>query len=145
MRKIALLLCSCILLFAPSLSIAQDGGTTAKIPAFIRAGLEAYKNGGPQSAIEAWIKGSPLDGSKEALSQANILNQVQVFYGGYRSFDVISVNDLTPHIRIIYLALNFEKGPMFAKFVIYRADATWMLTSFNFNTKEDAILPAPAP
>lgn len=140
MRKIVLLLCSCLLILSPAALTAQNSAA-AKLPTIIRSGLEAYKNAGPQSAIQAWIKGSPLDGNKLALSQANNLNQIQDFYGAYRSFDIISTHDVTPRIKTVYLALNFEKGPVFGKFVLYRADSTWILTSFNFNTKEEAILP----
>jgi len=82
-----------------------------------------------------------MDGSKDALSQANVLRQVQDFYGAYQSYDVVSLRDTSPHINVIYLVLNYEKGPLFAKFVLYRADTGWILTSFNFNAKEEAIFP----
>jgi hypothetical protein len=42
----------------------------------------------------------------------------------------------------IYLELDFEKGPVFGKFVVYRAGQDWVLVNFVFNTKEDLILPS---
>jgi hypothetical protein len=117
---------------------------TENVPKIVLSGLDAYKAEGADAAIRAWIKGSPIDGSKDALSQANVLRQIQDFYGSYKTFDIISTRDLSPSIKIIYLALNYEKGPLFAKFVVYQTDQGWILTSFNFNTKEDLILPASA-
>jgi hypothetical protein len=111
------------------------------LPKIIVSGLEAYKAEGPEAALKAWIKGSPIDGSKEALAQANILRQIQDFYGVYKSFDVISTRILSPNIRIVYLALNFEKGPLFAKFAVFQTTQGWILTTFNFNTKDELILP----
>jgi hypothetical protein len=130
------------LLFAPLTSIAQDTGTSPKaVPPIIATGMRAYKGGGPDAAIQAWIKGGPLDGNRSALSQANTLHQVQDFYGAYQSFDVLAVRSLDPRTHIFYLILNLERGPLFAKFVVYRSGDDWIVTSFNFNTSDEAILP----
>lgn len=111
------------------------------LPKIIVSGLTAYKTDGPDAAIKAWIKDSPIDGSKDALAQANILRQIQDFYGAYKSFEVIRIRNLSPNIRIAYIALDFEKGPLFAKFAAYQTPQGWILTSFNFNTKDELIIP----
>ena len=145
MRKFVFFCCSCVLLAAQFAVGAQTSDSTKKgsadLPPIVVAGLEAYKEKGPEEAVRAWIKGSPLDGSKDALTQANGLRQIQDFYGAYQSFEVISSRELASKTRILYLALDYEKGPLFAKFVVYRSNQGWILTSFNFNTKEEAILP----
>jgi hypothetical protein len=123
---------------APALAQTR---ATDDLPKIIRLGLEAYKAGGPEAAIKTWIKGSPIDGSKDALTQANNLRQIQDYYGAYKTFDVISIRNLSPNIRIVYLALDFEKGPLFAKFVVYQTPEGWILTTFNFNTKDELIIP----
>lgn len=56
-------------------------GTVEDLPPVILSGLQAYKDKGPEEAVRIWIKDSPIDGSKAALSQANNLRQVQDFYG----------------------------------------------------------------
>jgi hypothetical protein len=38
--------------------------------------------------------------------------------------------------------MDFEKGPLFCKFVVYRSEHGWILTNFNFNTKEEQIVPS---
>jgi len=111
------------------------------VPKIVLSGLEAYKAEGADAAIKAWIKGSSLDGSKDALSQANVLRQIQDFYGSYKTFELIRARNLTPNIKIIYVALDYEKGPLFAKFVVYQTEQVWILTTFTFNTKEELIIP----
>lgn len=141
MRKIALLLCCCLLGMAPAFSAAEDGGSTGSLPGIVYAGLNAYRNGGPQAAIQAWVKSGPLDGSAEASSDIGALAQLQEAYGAYRSFDIIHSYNLTGRILVIYLALNFEHGPVFSKFVVYRSEATWVVTELKFSPDDDAILP----
>jgi hypothetical protein len=113
-----------------------------KVPKFIQSGMDAYKSEGPEAAIKAWIKGSALEGSKDALTQANGLRQIGDYYGAYKAFEVISSRTISPSTRVFYLTLEFEKGPVFAKFVIYRVAEDWVLVSFNFNTKPELILPS---
>lgn len=145
MHKRIFLLCSCALLFMPlaaaGQSLIKGGGTVEDLPPVIVSGLQGYKDKGPDEAVRLWIKDSPIDGSKEALNQANNLRQVQNFYGAYQFFEVISAYEIGHRTRIFYLTLDFENGPLFAKFVVYQSNHRWILTSFNFNTKEEMILP----
>jgi hypothetical protein len=112
-----------------------------ELPKILLSGSEAYKAEGPEAAIKTWLKGSSMEGSRDALSQANILRQVQDFYGAYKSFELISSRNLTPTTRVIYLALDYEKGPLFAKFMFYRSEQGWIVVNFAFNTKEELIIP----
>lgn len=144
MHKRIFLLCLCALLFMQLPAVAQTlikAGTAEDLPPVILSGLQGYKDKGPDEAVRIWIKDGPIDGSKEALSQVNNLRQVQDFYGAYQSFEFISGYEIGRRTRILYLTLNFEKGPLFAKFVVYQTNHRWILTSFNFNTKEEMILP----
>ena len=143
MHKVSLFLCSCALLVGQlaSAAVTPDKPKTAvdDLPQIIANGLQAYKDKGPEEAVKAWIKGGPVDGSKDALSQANNLRQVQDYYGAYQTFEIVSSKDISPKTRIVYLVLDYENGPLFAKFVAYKAEHGWIVTYFNFNTKEDAI------
>ncbi|MCP4672924.1 MAG: hypothetical protein GY857_16645, partial [Desulfobacula sp.] len=106
-----------------------------EIPQLIKSGLAAYKAKGPEAAILEWIKDSPYEGSKDAISQANIFKQVETFYGDYVDFHPIGVINLTPSCKFIYLSMNFESGPVFAKFMVYKTKTNWILSGkFNFHT-----------
>ena len=112
------------------------------IPQMIKSGLTAYKAGGPEAAIAEWIKGSPYEGSKDAMSQANVFKQIETFYGKYIDYSPISVITLTPSTKLIYLSMNFDNGPVFAEFMIYKKKKTWILSGkFNFHTEPHKILP----
>jgi len=147
MRVERLFLCGVVVLASVLTLSGQNSDTSKKssaqnLPPFIVSGLDAYKQKGPEEAFRAWMKNSAIEGSKDALSQANILRQVQDFYGSYQDFEVISTRDISPRVKAIYLELDYEKGPVFAKFVAYRTEKEWILAYFNFNTKEELILPA---
>jgi hypothetical protein len=139
-RSVAVALGLLLLTFSQQIGAgAQESGDVPKI---ILSGLDAYKAEGPEAAIKAWVKGGPMEESKDALSQANVLRQIQDYYGVYKAFDVIRSRNLSPTTRIFYLTMDYEKGPLFAKFVAYRTEQGWIVTTFTFNTKEDLIVPS---
>lgn len=148
MRKFLFILSLGILFlpqFAPAAQVSDPNRKEVidSLPPVILSGLQAYKDKGPEEAVQTWIKDSPIDGSKDALNQANSLHQIQNFYGAYQFFEVISTRGIGRRTRIVYLILDFEKGPVFAKFVVYKSNQRWILTSFDFNTKEEAVFPMP--
>jgi len=130
-----------LLLFALGRCVVAGGQEPSDVPKVILSGMEAYKAEGPEAAVKAWIQGSAIEGSKDALSQANLLREVQDYYGAYKSFDVIRSRNLSPTTRIIYIILDYEKGPLFARFVVYRVEQRWILVSFTFNTKLEVMAP----
>lgn len=115
--------------------------TVENVPPILVAGLQAYKEKGPEEAIKAWLKGSPIEDDRDALSQALMLQRIQGFYGKYEDYDVIATRSLTPRMQTIYLVMNFEKGPLFGRFITYRTEQGWIMTSFNFNTNSGTIFP----
>jgi hypothetical protein len=119
--------------------------TKDEIPPIIKSGLDAYKSSGPEAAIVNWIKGSPYDGSKEAMGQANLFRQVETFYGKFVDYTPIAIIQLTPTTKIIYLSMNFVSGPVFCKFLVYKTQdkKSWILSGkFNFNTEPEQVLPS---
>ena len=141
MRIFVLFLCSCALLLPYSASAVEivdsaDTQTADRLPHIVASGLKAYVGGGADEAVSAWIRGSVIDGS----SQANLLHQIQGLYGAYRTFDLIGVRQFGSRTQIVYLTLDYDKGPVFAKFVAYKSDQGWILASLDFSTKDD-ILP----
>jgi hypothetical protein len=115
------------------------------LPPVIVYGLEAYRDKGPDEAVRAWVKGGALEGRTEVLNQADTLRLAQNLYGPYRYFEIIGSHELSSRSKIIYMVFNYDKGPLFAKFVVYRSEEGWILTRLEFNIREDAILPPEAP
>jgi len=117
------------LLYTPANPGAQ------KFPAIVMA------PGNPEQAMKAWLKNSPLDGTQMVSDEANVLRQAQNQFGAFQWYDVIFNREISPRIRIIYLAMNYESGPLFSRFVFYHTDRGWIVTSFDFNFDDTKILP----
>jgi hypothetical protein len=113
----------------------------SEIPKIVQFGLETYKSEGPEAAVRAWVKGGPFDGNKDMFSQITFLRQIQQSFGSYTSFEVIRIQDISASVRVIYLTLSFEKGPVFGRFIVYRSQQGSVLTALNFSAKPEEIVP----
>jgi hypothetical protein len=111
------------------------------VPPIVLSGMEAYKPGNPEQAIKAWTKNSPLEGTQVVVDETANLHQAQNLYGAFHWFDVISNREISKRVRIIYLTMNYEAGPLFARFVLYSTDRGWIITAFDFNPDDTKILP----
>ena len=132
------------ILSIPSIAQAPVSGepASARIPAFIFEGLHQLAMGKPEEAERAWATGTPA-----ALEEPNAraLRSVMADSGAYQNFDVVNVQDLTPHLRVIYLALNFERLPNIARFLLYRTTNGWILIDHRFNIDERIFEPLAQP
>lgn len=123
-------------------TVADEARHHFDVPHIVIDGLIAYHDKGPDEAVRTWIKDSPLDRSTDALNQANNLREAQSHYGTFRNFEVVGLQDLSERVRTVYLVMNYDKGPLFAKFMLYRSvNQGWVLTGFNFNPNPEAIFP----
>jgi len=142
MRKLATLLCLCVLLLTPATPshAFQKATVVPDLPLVITLGMEAYRQSGAGEAIKAWLKDSPLQSTRDSLKEVNNLHSVESYYGAFQNYDVLSVKDLSPRTRIVFVVMNYERGPLFGRFVAYRAQGEWILTNFEFNTDERQVL-----
>ena len=108
----------------------------------IVSGLTAYQNTGARSAIEAWIKGSGLEGSKEALSQANTIKQIEDFYGTYESYEIVKSHKISKRSTLVQFVMNFSKGITYVRFQAYKTKSgNWVATEFKFHTEATQVWP----
>jgi hypothetical protein len=140
MRRIALLLCAFCVLSAPRAQSQSEDAATP-LPKVLVAGFDAYRAGGPDEALRVWLRNSPLEGTPDIGTQAKILRAAQVEFGQWRSFDVVNIHQVSPSTRIIYMTLDFDKGPLFAKFVVYRTEPGWIVTNLLFSPNDAEVLP----
>lgn len=111
------------------------------VPKAVAAGFALYKTDGPEKALKAWIKDGPFDGRKEALAPAEILTQIETFYGGYKGYQLLHSVSVGETVRLLYMLLNFEKGPGFACFTVYKTEKDWVVSNLDFNIKAEILLP----
>jgi hypothetical protein len=110
--------------------------------AAVEIGATAYFKDGASAAVSAWLKGSALEGNTQATSQANSLRQIEDFYGKPEGIDFIAENAISKRSKVILAVINYQKGPLFARFFAYQLkNGTWVLTQFQFQTEANAIFP----
>jgi len=91
-----------------------------KVPGIIAEGLDQLRHNYYDDAEKQIHTGSrlPANGNLAAAFRANHEND-----GQYLGFDVVSVQTITPRLRVIYLALEYERAPHFLKFTVYNGTA----------------------
>jgi hypothetical protein len=136
MKNSAIFLCLCLLALVPSSSRAQAPSPrefdATKIPPIVFEGLHQLGDQKPEEAEKAWFRGSPSEGQPVS----NELRFILASCGKYQNFDPINVQDLTPRLRVVYLALNFEKQPKIVKFVLYKTLDGWILLNRKIDIDE---------
>jgi hypothetical protein len=111
------------------------------VPNTIVNGLGDYAFQGADAAVKTWVKGTHLEGSPEAASQVNNLKQLEAAYGKFQSYHIVQVHELTPLTEIVYLAIHYERGPVFGRFLAFRIKGGWLLPDFTFHAKPEAVFP----
>lgn len=142
MHRVALILCAACLLSAP-LAHSQSEGEPP-LPKVLAAGFDAYRAGGPDEALRVWLRNSPLEGTPEIGKADQALHAAQAQFGQWRTFDIISDHTISASTRVIYMTLDFDKGPLFAKFILYRTDQGYLVTNLLFSPNDADVLPAQA-
>jgi hypothetical protein len=120
---------------------AVPTGTDIGAPPVIIAGLKAYESGGPEGAIKAWLKGSPIEGAKEAITLVTSLRGIEDLLGKYQSSRIAKRLPFAPDCELTYVQMNYAKGPLFAKFLTYRIGQDWVVEILRFHSDPDQVWP----
>jgi hypothetical protein len=124
-------------------TVSLSFAASLEIPKILKDGFDQYAKEGPKTAIEAWTQGSAIEGSKEALSQANNFRQVQDFYGNLIGYNVVKVKEHSSSSAVYLIEMKYEKGNLFSKFFTYKKpDGKVVITTFNFHTNAENIWPS---
>ena len=115
---------------------STDGGAVPKV---VRDGMNQFKNGAP-AGLRALLKGGAAPDEADHPAATAVLATAEKTYGAYEGFDVIEVDDLSPRSRIVYLAMNYGKGAVFAKLVLYRCRTGWVVSRVQAGADPDQVL-----
>ena len=111
------------------------------LPPVIAAGMDMYAIEGAESAVKTWVKGGPLEGDAKVLSSVQAFNEVEKFYGKYEGSHLVSQRNLTPSSKLIYIQMNYEKGPLFVRFLCFLSGGKWVVAGrMVLNTEPDEVL-----
>ena len=140
MRMIAVLLAAALSTCALA---APDAG---KLPAIVRTGFATYKADGAQAAVTAWMAGSPIALGEQPQRGVRALVRFEEMFGAYQDFHVVRIVTISPTTQMVYLQLDYQKGPAFGKFLVYQAkDAynqakdTYNIVSLGFGADPEAV------
>jgi hypothetical protein len=129
----------CFLILSPVLAVAADPGPA--LPPVLQSGFAAWTKGGPSFAMDVWQKGGLLDGSSKVAGQVSYFKRLDRALGDYKSWEWIETKKVGRSSQIIYLALNFERGAVYARFHFYLSDKNWVVQNMDFNTQPEALMP----
>jgi len=128
-----------LFLFASGVSLAR---ADASLPAIVESGFEAWGKGGAVDAIlMSWERGGLLEGSNKAANQARYLRNLGPSLGTYRSHELIQGKPISRSSQVFYLAINFQRGVVYARFLVYRGERDWVVQNMDFNERPEAIMP----
>jgi len=129
--------CCCVWPLAAAPAVESD----ASIPAVIQAGFDNFQKGqaGIGPAIDAWRKGG-LVGQNLSSGYFNSFRDAQSALGSYKSYEWITTKRIGASSKIMYLSINYERGAVFARFLLYRGQ-DWVVQSMDFNYRPEALMP----
>ena len=122
-------------------SIASAEGICKEAEQQFKAAVEVYLKDGDSAFIERVLKDGPLEGDKRALSQVQMLGQIEQFFGPLKSSSVLSKKQLGSKACYLIGVLEYSNGPAFAVATYYQGEKGIGPSSMFFKTEPEAILP----
>lgn len=106
----------------------------------IERGLEAYRAGSADRAMQIWLAGSILQraGRTEGITQQ--LVSFRQLCGRLESWSPLKSTSYGPQVTETFYVMHFEQCPVFARFMTYRRNGLDTLVRFNVNSSPEAIL-----
>ncbi len=142
MRRLGIILAVVGLSLVSSRLVFAEAPRQAALPLVLTKGLDAYVLEGPEAAVREWIKGGPIESDPNAQKSAETFKEVESFYGKFKNAELIRVKKVTHSSRLYYLQMNYEKGPLFARFLCYRVGQAWIVSGrFVVDTDPSRVLP----
>lgn len=112
------------------------------LPQILKEGFTLWPKGGAGVALDTWQKGGLMDGDNSKNSTLTAyFKEIDRSLGNLRSAEWVDGKTIGKSSQIVYLSINFERGAVFGKFVLYRAGANWVVQDMVFNTRPEFIMP----
>jgi hypothetical protein len=122
--------------------LAVGAGSNLALPAVIEGGFESWTKGGAVEVIfSAWQKGGLMEGSNKAAVQARYFRNLSQALGNYKSRELLESKGIGRASQVIYLSINFERGAVYGRFLVYRTEKDWVVQNMDFNDRPEAIMP----
>jgi hypothetical protein len=138
-RSIVLMIGFALLCSPLALATAE---TDSGFPAVLEAGFSLWqKGGGIDGVLNVWQKGGLLDGDRKVAVQASYLRSVSQVLGNYQSHERLQIQALGRNTKILYFAIQFERGAVYSRVLLYKTDKDWVVQNMDFSTRPEALMP----
>ncbi len=119
------------------------------VPTVIGEGMQAYKEGDADAALETWVGKGPFENTllnttlrrEYFFEQRTALHKIEALYGPFKTHHVIFVQRPSATTRFVYAVMDFEAGPAFAKFVAFHGEEGWYVVRFKFDVDAETVWP----
>ena len=113
------------------------------VPSPAAEGFDLLTRGQPDSATAVWTATwvRPEDEAKKQQLSSSLRHLPEVV-GHPLGYDLIRVIDVTPHLRRVYVLLRCQRQPVYFLVLLYEPRDRWMVSTINFQTDPDQVLPA---
>jgi len=111
------------------------------IPPVIQGGFEFFQKQRPEQGVDAWKEGGLVGEEFKSGSRALYFRQAERTLGKYVAYEWVATRMIGKSSKIVYLAINYEHGAVYARFLVYRTEKDWVVQSMNFNTRPEALMP----
>ena len=111
------------------------------LPPVIENGFTLWTKGGADPAFNAWQKGGLIENHEKVADQVRYFKQLDRVVGNFKVCELIQAKPIGRSSQILYLSMNFERGAIFARFLLYRADDKWVVQNMDFSSRPEAIMP----
>lgn len=126
-------------LIAGSLVFSPAGAEP--IPKALEQGFESYKQEGVSAAFDKWLRGSILNLSAQKKQFVKKLETVESLCGTFTGYSMLHQQPLAANSQISYVQLDYQRCPVFARYVLYKVEKNWVVVQFNLHTRPQEILP----
>jgi hypothetical protein len=120
---------------------AVEAAAKPSVPPVVQDGFTAWNKGGAILAFDVWRKGGLLEDNGKVASQSGYFKRLDQALGNYRSYDVVESKSIGVNSQILYLSMDFERGAVYARFLVYHTGKAWVVQDMDFSTKPEAIMP----
>ena len=129
---------ACLCIFFPA--VAQDASTP--LPSIVDRGFQTWtKQQNASYAMDTWKKGGLLEDDGKPNVLANYFSRLDRTLGNFKSYETISSKKINQSSQIVYIAINFERASVYARFLLYHPEKGWVVQNMDFSTKPESVMP----
>ena len=117
-------------------------GAPTQVPAVIQNGFKLWSlNHRSSWAFDAWKMGGLMEKDPKTDTLSRYFSRIEQSLGNFKTYEVVDSKRVGLSSGVLYLSINFDRGVMFARFMIYKTDEDWVVQNMDFSPRPEAMMP----